>query len=419
MATETLQVSTVSAPNDWALGAGVSKVAAVQLPDDDDSSYIEQDFGDGLKQQYTLSDTSAVGASDTINSVTIRARVKTLVGGVNNIIIGGYLSGSVSESSVLSTTGTWSDHSYQMLSKPGGGAWAKADVDVLEVFTKLYDPFDGENWVRVTTLYVVVDYTSSGTTKSDSDAGSGADASALAASVVSSDVAAGGEAGTLAASVISTDAGAGSDLVGTLTASVSDIDAAAGNEGAVVFLFSADFGAGEESQVFVQTASAADELFYSPGEYYNAAETGWRAPSRTFYGSCLSFPIRTDLRGTLATEREPEKIVEQSIMSIIGTRQGERVMLPNYGIPDFVFSVMDGGFAVRLAFFIEQQLLRYEPLVESVKARAGSLREGAFVSDPAVADAQRAVVSVEYTLRGSTVPRNLIFPTWELLPAAA
>jgi hypothetical protein len=86
-------------------------------------------------------------------------------------------------------------------------------------------------------------------------------------------------------------------------------------------------------------------------------------------------------------------------------------MMPDYGIPDFVFSVIDAGFAARLAHFIEQQVRRYEPLVERINARAGS------VSD-SLSDQQRAAVIVEYTERGSNVPRNLVFPTWELLASA-
>lgn len=121
-----------------------------------------------------------------------------------------------------------------------------------------------------------------------------------------------------------------------------------------------------------------------------------------FHGSCLQLPFRPDARGTLAVTAERDKIVEQSVRSIVSTRQGERVMVYDYGIPDFVFDVIDAGFAARLAYFIEQQVQRYEPLVERIKVRV----EGA--------DAQRANVSINFTVRGSNVPRNLVFPVWEL-----
>lgn len=119
-------------------------------------------------------------------------------------------------------------------------------------------------------------------------------------------------------------------------------------------------------------------------------------------GSSLSFPIKPDGRGTLATISNREDIVAQSIKSIIETRQGERLMVSDFGLPDFVFDVIDAGFAARLSYFIEQQVKRYEPLIERIKVRV----EGA--------DAQRANVSINFTVRGSNVPRNLVFPVWEL-----
>ncbi len=129
----------------------------------------------------------------------------------------------------------------------------------------------------------------------------------------------------------------------------------------------------------------------------------------SLHGSCLSFPIRPDSRGTFATISDRGKIIEESIRSIIETRQGERVMMPDYGIPDFVFNAADGGFAARLGYFLKQQITRYEPLVGSVKVRQPS----------DASDQQRAVIIVEYVERGSNVPRNLTFPVWELLPSAS
>jgi phage baseplate assembly protein W len=130
-------------------------------------------------------------------------------------------------------------------------------------------------------------------------------------------------------------------------------------------------------------------------------------------GSTLSFPFRPDVRGTLATISKKSAIIGESIRLIIETRQGERVMLPDYGIPDFVFEVMDAGFTARLAYFIEQQIRRYEPLVDQVKARIGFIDDERFTPG-FTEDAQIAAVQVEYIERGSNTPQNLVFPTWQL-----
>ncbi len=130
-------------------------------------------------------------------------------------------------------------------------------------------------------------------------------------------------------------------------------------------------------------------------------------------GSCLSFPFRPDVRGTLATTNNKSQIIEESIRSIVETRQFERKMLPNYGLPEFVFEVMDAGFTARIAFFIEEQIRRYEPLVEDVTARIGALFDEEFIAG-FFEDQQIAAVSIEYKERGSNTSRNLVFPTWQL-----
>ena len=130
-------------------------------------------------------------------------------------------------------------------------------------------------------------------------------------------------------------------------------------------------------------------------------------------GSALSCPIRPDQRGTLATVANKNQIIEQSIRAIVETRQGERVMMPDYGIPDFVFDVVDAGFAGRLAYFVELQIRGYEPLVERVTARIGFLDDERFTPG-FTEDEQIAAVSIEYVERGSNTVRNLVFPTWQL-----
>ena len=130
-------------------------------------------------------------------------------------------------------------------------------------------------------------------------------------------------------------------------------------------------------------------------------------------GQLLSHPIQPDRRGTFGSISSKSAIIEQSIRAILETRQGERVMLPDYGMPDFVFSVMDAGFTGRLSYFAELQIRNYEPLVDQVKARAGFLMNDEFVPG-FTEDQQIAAIEVTYTERGSNTPRNLVFPTWRL-----
>lgn len=119
-------------------------------------------------------------------------------------------------------------------------------------------------------------------------------------------------------------------------------------------------------------------------------------------GSTLSFPFAPDVRGSVKTTTNHSDIIVQAIQDVLETRQGERVMLPDYGIPDFVFAVMDFSFAARLAYHFEEQIKKYVPLVKNVFARSGTDEEG------------RAVVELQYSEVGEiNAPKNLVFPVWQ------
>lgn len=120
------------------------------------------------------------------------------------------------------------------------------------------------------------------------------------------------------------------------------------------------------------------------------------------HGSTICFPFQATRRGSMATTGIRQEVLSQAIADLIETRQGERVMMPDYGIPDFVFAVQDFSFAPRLAFYIEEQILKYIPLVKSVSVKADTDEEG------------RAVVNLQYVEVGTiNAPRNLVFPVWQ------
>lgn len=120
------------------------------------------------------------------------------------------------------------------------------------------------------------------------------------------------------------------------------------------------------------------------------------------HGSTIKFPFQADRRGSTATTAIRQEILSQAIADIIETRQGERVMMPDYGIPDFVFAVQDFSFAPRLAFYLEEQILKYVPLVRSVSVKSATDENG------------RAVMQLQYVEVGAiNAPRNLVFPVWQ------
>jgi len=120
-------------------------------------------------------------------------------------------------------------------------------------------------------------------------------------------------------------------------------------------------------------------------------------------GSTIQFPFRSDARGTFVVTGNREDLVSQAIADLIETRRGERVMLPDYGIDDYVFAVQNSSFAARLEFHLEEQIRRYVPLVRTVTVKVRTDESG------------KAIATVRYTTAGTIEsPQNLVFPIWRL-----
>jgi len=154
MATEALNVNAVTAPDQWALGAGANKVVAVNSPDNADTSYISSTTL--LTEQYSLA-ASTIPAGSTITSVSGEMRIRYSAGSGKtirvNLILGANTSNGPTHASPAAYT-TYTD----AIARPGGGAWQLADLASLQV--AIQQTQSGSGTVqRCTTLRVIVDYT--------------------------------------------------------------------------------------------------------------------------------------------------------------------------------------------------------------------------------------------------------------------
>lgn len=119
-------------------------------------------------------------------------------------------------------------------------------------------------------------------------------------------------------------------------------------------------------------------------------------------GSTLSSPFRVAAGGgSLAVVRTPEAIAAEAITDIIECRPGERKMLPEYGMRDFLFAPLNAGFGWRFAVNLRQQVDDYIPDVELLDVSVE------------VGDAGRVEAFVRYRLRGG-MPRDFVYPLWQL-----
>jgi phage baseplate assembly protein W len=121
-----------------------------------------------------------------------------------------------------------------------------------------------------------------------------------------------------------------------------------------------------------------------------------------FLGKGLKFPIDVDPEtGALATSIAEDKIRE-SVLLILNTSLGERVMRPNFGsgIHEQVFASINSATIGTLSFNIQEALIAWEPRIEVEKVQ---------VSDEK-ASAGALLISIDYKVRSTNNRFNLVYP---------
>lgn len=134
--------------------------------------------------------------------------------------------------------------------------------------------------------------------------------------------------------------------------------------------------------------------------------------AKTFLGKGLGFPIAVDSQGDLVPA-EYEASVRQSILIILGTAKGERVMRPDFGcgIYDLVFEPQSASTAGKIAQAVEEALLRFEPRIDVMDVRVQSSTvqaSGALVE--AAANENALLVNIAYQVRATNNVFNLVYP---------
>ena len=126
-----------------------------------------------------------------------------------------------------------------------------------------------------------------------------------------------------------------------------------------------------------------------------------------FVGSGWAFPLRADPTGKVALV-SGDREIEESIRLILMTAPGERPMRPEFGcaVHDYVFAPADASTAGDIAYAVRVALDRWEPRIdlEDVAVRFDAVDRGALYID------------IEYSVRGTNDPRNLVFPFYVIPP---
>lgn len=123
---------------------------------------------------------------------------------------------------------------------------------------------------------------------------------------------------------------------------------------------------------------------------------------KDFLGRGWSMPVELDPRtGRVATVAFEEDI-RQSILILLETARGERVMRPDFGcgIHELVFAAIDSTAIQRIRSVVEETLSRFEARIEVL---------GVTVNEAATSEG-RLLIELEYRIHKTNQIGNLVFP---------
>ncbi|MBF2050526.1 GPW/gp25 family protein [Leptolyngbya sp. NK1-12] len=124
--------------------------------------------------------------------------------------------------------------------------------------------------------------------------------------------------------------------------------------------------------------------------------------AKLFLGRGLGFPIQSIEDGSLQMA-DYEESVRQSILMILGTAKGERVMRPDFGcdIYNMVFEMQTATTAGRISQAVQDALLKLEPRIDVIDVQTIPESDG---------DGERLVVNLRYQVRATNNAFNLVYP---------
>ena len=123
---------------------------------------------------------------------------------------------------------------------------------------------------------------------------------------------------------------------------------------------------------------------------------------KDFLGRGWSMPVELDPRTGLVARVEYEDDIRQSILIILETSPGERVMRPNFGcgIHDLVFTDVDTTVIQRIRSTVGEALRRCEARIDVLNITV----------DEAATSEGKLIVEIEYRVRKTNQIGNLVFP---------
>lgn len=122
---------------------------------------------------------------------------------------------------------------------------------------------------------------------------------------------------------------------------------------------------------------------------------------KEFLGIGWKYPVGVEADGNISRSSYEENIRE-SILLILGTAKGERLMRPEFGcsIHDYAYSTMDTLTRRMIENAVYEALVAWEPRIEvnEIKTLTEKALEG------------KLLISIDYKVRRSNTRVNLVYP---------
>lgn len=121
----------------------------------------------------------------------------------------------------------------------------------------------------------------------------------------------------------------------------------------------------------------------------------------TFFGRGWSFPPQFS-RGEYSVDMvEDEEDIKQSLMILLSTIKGERIMQPDYGanMEELLFEPLTVSLAKRMSNHIERAILFFEPRIKT--------NDVDFAMDTANGLVE---IKIDYTIIATNNRRNIVYP---------
>ncbi len=123
---------------------------------------------------------------------------------------------------------------------------------------------------------------------------------------------------------------------------------------------------------------------------------------KAFLGTGWTFPVEIDGATGRIKMSSNEESIRESIRIIIGTRQGELPMHPEFGcrIQEYTFESVDYTTLYSMKTEVEHALIRWEPRITDVEAN---------VVDEQI-DRGLLLINISYVIRSTNNQYNLVYP---------